>query len=174
MQLKKLEQRRVLKSRNEARLLIIIGIIFYSISIPDSFASCAGEYDSQAAFNDAELAFIGTVISIKEQPRPQLVQFDVHKVLKGNILEKLYILKSGPIRSADGERYTISSIDVDYKIGTTYTVFVIDGQTNICSTKPVDMMKGIAITNESYNVYPMIAVSVVSGIVGLYVWRKRK
>jgi hypothetical protein len=137
-------------------------------------ASCAGEYDSPAAFNDAELAFIGTVISIKEQPGPQLVQFDVHKVLKGNILEKLYILESGPIRSVDGERYTISSIDVDYKIGTAYTVFVIDGQTNICSTKPADMMKGIAITNESYNIYPMIALSVVAGIVGLYVWKKRK
>ena len=158
----------------KTRLLIIIGIIFFSISIPDSFASCAAEYDSQAALNEAELAFIGTVISIKEQPGPQLVQFEVHKVLKGNILEKSYILESGPIRSADGKRYTISSIDVDYKIGTAYTVFVIDGQTNICSTKPVDMMRGVAITNESYNVYPMIALSVVAGIVGLYVWGKRK
>ena len=154
--------------------LIIIGIISPPISIPDSFASCAAEYDSQAALNDAELAFIGIVLSIKEQPGPQLVQFEVHKVLKGNILEKLYILESGPIRSADGESYTISSIDVDYKIGTAYIVFVIDGQTNICSTKPVDMMQGVAITNESYNVYPMIVLSVVAGIVGLYVWRKRK
>ena len=158
----------------KTRLLIIIGIIFFSISIPNSFASCAGEYDSQAALIDAELAFIGTVISIKEQPGPQLVQFEVHKVLKGNILEKSYILESGPIRSADGKRYTISSIDVDYKIGTAYTVFVIDGQTNICSTKPVDMMRGVAITNESYNVHPMIALSVVAVIDGLYVWRKRK
>ena len=158
----------------KTRLLIIIGIIFFSISIPNSFASCAAEYDSQSALIDAELAFIGTVISIKEQPGPQLVQFEVHKVLKGNILEKLYILESGPIRSEDDKRYTISSIDVDYKIGTAYTVFVIDGQTNICSTKPVDMMRGVAITNESYNVYPMIALSVVAVIVGLYVWRKRK
>ena len=158
----------------KTRLLIIIGIIFFSISIPNSFASCAAEYDSQSALIDAELAFIGTVISIKEQPGPQLVQFEVHKVLKGNILEKLYILESGPIRFADDKRYTISSIDVDYKIGTAYTVFVIDGQTNICSTKPVDMMRGVAITNESYNVYPMIALSVVAVIVGLYVWRKRK
>lgn len=158
----------------KTRLLIIIGIIFFSILIPDSFASCAAEYDSQSALIDAELAFIGTVISIKEQSGPQLVQFEVHKVLKGNILEKSYILESGPIRSADGKRYTISSIDVDYKIGTAYTVFVIDGQTNICSTKPVDIMRGVAITNESYNVYPMIALSVVAGIVRLYVWGKRK
>lgn len=154
-------------------ILILIAIIASSITTNEAHASCIAEVNYTLVTLESELVFIGTVTDVQKPGGPQLITFDVHEVIKGNIPDTYVLADKGVITSEDGYGVA-SSISMNYKIGETYSVFVTNGETSICTTKPVDEMQGMAITKESYNIYPIIVMLIAAVLVSIFVLKKRK
>jgi len=119
------------------KILIMLAIVFFSVITNEAYASCIAEVDYGLVYQEAELVFKGTVTSIDNSAGPQLVYFDVHEVAKGTVINDRYVLENFEIINQGNGSYTLSSLDVGYKVGTTYNVYVVDGQTSLCTTKPI-------------------------------------
>ena len=117
------------------KILIIFAIAFFSVLTNEAHASCIADVDYGLVHQESELVFKGTVTSIDNSMGPQLVYFVVHEVAKGTITNDRYVLKNLEMVNHGNGSYTLSSNDVDYKIGTTYNVYVTNGQTSLCTTK---------------------------------------
>lgn len=123
----------------KTRLVIIIIFAFSLLmpySIDSAFASCVAEVDYDEIFLESELVFKGTVVFVDNSPGPQKIHFDVHEISKGIIPEERYILENSEVANHGNVSYSSSSVDVGYKVGTTYNVYVTSGQTSLCTTKP--------------------------------------
>ena len=124
----------------KTRLSIII-VISIVLSMPttmlpgQAFASCAAEIDFDLVLEESELAFTATVTRLDNYDGPQKVTFLVHDVIKGQINTSKFVFENSNLRFLDNDTVMSSSIDVDYKVGKTYKVFVVNGETNICTTK---------------------------------------
>ena len=124
----------------KTRVLIII-VIAIALSIPttmwpeQAFASCVAEIDFDLVLEESELVFTGTVTRLDNYNGPQKVTFLVHDVIKGQINTPKFVFENSNLQFLDNDTIMTSSVDVDYKIGKTYKVFVVNGETNNCTTK---------------------------------------
>ncbi len=121
--------------------LIILGIFAILFPFNSVFASCTAEVNYSKLIEESQIIFKGTVVYIDNSPGPQQIHFDVHEVSKGEIPER-YILKNLEFVNFEDNSVTTSSINVDYKVGTTYNVYVIGGMTSMCTTKPTAPVSG--------------------------------
>ncbi len=116
-------------------LLILAVCSLMPVTFDSAFASCIADVDYEQVFEESDLVFKGTVIFIDNSPGPQKIHFDVHEVAKGVISEERYVLENTNFVNLGNDSYTSSSVDVEYKVGTTYNVYVMDGYTSLCTTK---------------------------------------
>ena len=117
-------------------LLIIISVALFTSTVftDQAFALCAEETNYDAKLKSSELVFIGTVTHLDNYDGPQRVTFFIHDVIKGDVDTPKHVFQNiGKTFNENGSR-TSSSIDVDYKIGKTYKVYVEDGRTDRCTT----------------------------------------
>lgn len=123
----------------KTRLLIIIVIsttVLFSASWNNqSHASCVAEVNYDLEFENSELVFSGTVTRLDNYDGPQQVTFFIHEISKGQVNTPKHILENTGLIFHDNDTVESSSINVDYKIGKTYKVYVQNGQTNLCTTK---------------------------------------
>ncbi len=123
----------------KTRFLMMILIVFsFSMltSFNSAYASCIADVDYGLVHQESELVFKGTVTDISNSVGPQLVYFDVHEVAKGMVTDDRHILENWEMVNLGDDPYTLSSLDVDYNIGTTYNVYIVNGQTSLYTTKP--------------------------------------
>jgi hypothetical protein len=123
----------------KTRIVIIIVFAFSLLlpySVDSAYASCIAEVNYGLVFLESELVFKGTVVFVDNSPGPQKIHFDVHEVSKGIISDKRYILENSEFTNHGDDSYSTSSVNVDYIVGTTYNVYVTNGQTSLCTTKP--------------------------------------
>ena len=129
----------------KTRFTIII-IFAFSLLLPYSvdsvYASCIADINYELVFLESELVFKGTVVFVDNSPGPQKIHFDVHEVSKGIIPDERYILKNSEFANLGDDSYITSSVDVGYTIGTTYEVYVMSGNTSLCTTKPTTPPSG--------------------------------
>ncbi|MCV0391951.1 MAG: hypothetical protein K5790_01510 [Nitrosopumilus sp.] len=103
--------------------------------IPNVSAMCAAEINYDNVLKESELAFTGTVTRLDNYDGPQKVTFLIHGVVKGEVNLPKHIFENNGMMFLENDTVTSSSVDVDYKIGKTYKVYVIDGETSSCTTK---------------------------------------
>ena len=116
--------------------VIIIGVFASPLFLIDqAHASCNAELDYDLVLKESELAFTGTVTRLDNYDGPQKVTFFVHDVVKGEINTPKFILENSGLIFLENDTVVSSSVNVDYKIGKTYKVYVTNGQTNQCTTK---------------------------------------
>jgi len=122
----------------KTRLLIIVGIIFFSMHMPaDAFASCIADVDYDIVLQESDLVFIGTVDRLENYDGPQRVTFIIHEIIKGEIETQKYVLKNMGLIFNNNDTIQSSSISVDYQIGKTFKVYVRNGDTDSCITKEI-------------------------------------
>ena len=100
-----------------------------------SYASCAAEIDYDLTLEESELVFTGTVTRLDNYDGPQRVTFFVHDIIKGEVDTPKFILENSELVFLENDTIMSSSVNVDYKIGKTYKVYVQNGETNRCTTK---------------------------------------
>ena len=124
-------------------LIIFTGIIMLSFFVVDNsetkyaYASCMAENEINwnAVLLESELAFTGTVTRLDNYDGPQKVTFFIHDVIKGEIDTPKYVLENSELIFLENDTVMSSSVNVDYKIGKTYKVYVQNSKTNMCTTK---------------------------------------
>lgn len=127
-------------------LILILAIATMPSFTNNAYAQCVAENEINwnAALGKSELVFVGTVTRLDNYDGPQKVTFFIHDVIKGEIDTQKYVLENSGLSYHDNDTYSSSSLDVDYKIGKTYKVYVENGATNRCTTKiatpPADYM----------------------------------
>ena len=124
----------------KAKFLIIIAIsalISPFVWSDQVYASCIAdnEINWDSVLSESEFVFTGTVTRLDNYDGPQRVTFFVHDVIKGEISTPKFVLENSELVFLDNDTVMSSSVNVDYKIGKTYKVYVTDGQTNQCTTK---------------------------------------
>ena len=120
-------------------MIIVIAIIAStSIEINHVYADCNADVDYDLALEESELVFTGTVTRLDNYDGPQKVTFFVHDIIKGEINTPKHVLENSGKIFLENDSIRGSSINVDYKIGKTYKVFVENGQTSQCTTKITD------------------------------------
>ena len=125
----------------KTRLLMIIVVVatfaFPLVWFDQAYASCIAESEInwKAVLSESELVFTGTVTRLDNYDGPQRVTFFVHDVVKGEVDTPKFILENSELVFLENDTIMSSSVNVDYKIGKTYKVFVTNGQTNQCTTK---------------------------------------
>ena len=124
-------------------LTIAVTVIMLSISsfvwFEQAHASCISEneIDWDTVLFESELVFTGTVTRLDNYGGPQKVTFLIHDVDKGNIDASKHVLENSELEFLENDSVMRSSIDVNYKVGKTYKVYVTNGQTNQCTTTTV-------------------------------------
>jgi len=114
--------------------LLLIALVFTIPTFDSAFALCDANVNYENALKESELVFKGTVTRLDNSGGPQKVYFDIHEVIKGEITGEKYVLEnSGHVIHDDIPES--SSVSVYYKIGKTFKVYVMDGQTSQCTTK---------------------------------------
>ena len=126
----------------KTRFLIVIGIVFVSFAFSliwfdQAYASCIAENEINwnAVLSESELVFTGTVTRLDNYDGPQKVTFIVHDVIKGEVNTPKHVLENSELVFLENDTIMSSSVNVDYKIGKTYKVYVENGKTNQCTTK---------------------------------------
>ncbi len=124
----------------KTRLLIVIVVATFAFPLvwfDQAYASCIAE--SEINWNtvllESELVFTGTVTRLDNYDGPQRVTFFVHDVIKGEVDTPKFILENSELIFLENDTIMSSSVNVDYKIGKTYKVYVTNDQTNQCTTK---------------------------------------
>ncbi len=108
---------------------------FAPLAIPNVSASCIEDVNYDSVLKESELAFTGTVTRLDNYDGPQKVTFLIHDVIKGKVNTPKFIFQNTGMMFLQNDTITRSSTNVDYKIGTTYKVYVTNGETNQCTTK---------------------------------------
>ncbi len=126
----------------KSRFLAIIGIAFAIFAFPlvwidQAFALCMAESEIiwDVVLSESELVFTGTVTRMDNYDRPQKVTFLIHNVIKGEANVPKHVLENSELEFLENDTVMSSSVNVDYKIGKTYKVYVENGKTNQCTTK---------------------------------------
>ena len=122
------------------RLLSIFVIVTFAspfVWFDQVYASCIAENEINwnSVMSESEFVFTGTVTRLDNYDGPQRVTFFIHDVSKGEITTQKYVLENSELIFLENDTIMSSSINVDYKIGKTYKVYVTDGHTNQCTTK---------------------------------------
>ncbi len=155
-------------------------ILILPLFLQNSYAcSCAAPTDFLGALQESQYAFIGTVTDIDNSGGPQKVTFSVTQTFKGDIKDHNFVLENLGLSFSD--EYTNvkhSSCDVGYQTGITYAVFVYDNihyNNGMCDTKPIGFL-GLSLLNPfDYNLfYYVLLGTIVSSVIGVTKWRKRK
>ena len=127
-------------------IIVIATLAFPLVWFDQAYASCIAEDEINwnAMLSESESVFTGTVTRLDNYDGPQKVTFLVHDVIKGEVDTPKFILENSELIFLENDTIMSSSVNVDYKIGKTYKVFVTNGQTNQCTTKltapPADYM----------------------------------
>lgn len=118
-------------------IVVVATFAFPLVWFDQAYASCMAESEINwnAALSESELVFTGTVTRLDNYDGPQRVTFFVHDIIKGEVDTPKFILENSELVFLENDTIMSSSVNVDYKIGKTYKVFVTDGQTNQCTTK---------------------------------------
>lgn len=126
----------------KTRFLAIIGIVTVTFAFPlawfdQVYASCMAENEINwnGVLSESELAFTGTVTRLDNYDGPQKVTFFIHDVIKGEVNAPKHVLENSELVFLENDTVMSSSVNVDYKIGKTYKVYVENGKTNQCTTK---------------------------------------
>ena len=124
--------------------LIIALLALTPVTVPNASAMCAAEIDYDSVLKESELVFTGTVTRLDNYDGPQKVTFLIHDVVKGKIDTPKYVLENSELTFLENGNVMSSSVNVDFKIGKTYKIYVTNGETNQCTTKttapPADYM----------------------------------
>ena len=125
-------------------MIAVAAFAFSLIGLDHAYASCISEneIDWDAVLSESESAFTGTVTRLDNYDGPQKVTFLIHDVIKGNINTPKHVLENSELTFLENDSVMSSSIDVGYKIGNTYKVYVTNGVTNQCTTKIVSPPAG--------------------------------
>ena len=125
-------------------VIAVAAFAFSLIGLDHAYASCISEneIDWDAVLSESESAFTGTVTRLDNYDGPQKVTFLIHDVIKGNINTPKHVLENSELTFLENDSVMSSSIDVGYKIGNTYKVYVTNGGTNQCTTKIVSPPAG--------------------------------
>ena len=134
----------------KSRFLMIAGIItattfVFSLFLFDqAYASCMSEkeIDWDIVMSESEMVFTGTIVRLDNYDGPQKVTFFIHDVFKGEINTPKHVLENSQLIFHENGNITNSSVNVDYKIGKTYKVYVTNGETNQCTTKIITSPAG--------------------------------
>lgn len=102
-----------------------------------AYALCAEEIDYDLTLENSEFVFTGTVTRLDNYGGPQKVTFLLHDVIKGEINTEKFVFENSRMMFLANDTIGSSSLDVDYKIGKTYKVYVTNGDTSSCTTMVV-------------------------------------
>ena len=118
-------------------VIVVATFAFPLVWFDQAYASCIAESEINwnSVLLESELVFTGTVTRLDNYDGPQRVTFFVHDVIKGEVDTPKFILENSELIFLENDTVMSSSVNVDYKIGKTYKIFVTDGQTNQCTTK---------------------------------------
>ena len=124
----------------KTRLLIVVVITTFAFPLvwfDQAFASCMAESEINwnAVLSESELVFTGTVTRLDNYDGPQKITFFIHDVIKGEVNTTKHVLENSELVFLENDTVMSSSVNVDYKIGKTYKVYVENGKTNQCTTK---------------------------------------
>ncbi|AJM93096.1 hypothetical protein [Nitrosopumilus piranensis] len=119
--------------------ILIIALFVITVFLQPSwdeqvFALCAAEVNYDSVESDSELVFTGTVTRLDNYDGPQKVTFLIHDVVKGDVNTPKHVFENTGMVFLENDAIMSLSTDVDYKIGKTYKVYVINGQTSQCTT----------------------------------------
>lgn len=107
-----------------------------SLEMNYAYADCNTNVNYDTVFENSELVFTGTVTRLDNYDGPQKVTFFIHDIIKGKVDTPKHVLENtGMVFLDDDGTVRILSVDVDYKIGKTYKVYVENGNTDECTTK---------------------------------------
>ncbi len=135
----------------KTRFFMITVIALATFALPllgfdQAYALCVAENEINwnTTLDESELVFVGTVTRLDNYDGPQKVTFFIHDVIKGEINTPKYILENYGLMFLGNDTIASSSISVEYTIGKTYKVYVMNGDTRQCTTKtttpPADYM----------------------------------
>ena len=107
----------------------------FPLWVEQSYALCDADINYDSVLKQSDFVFTGTVTRLDNYDGPQKVTFFIHDIIKGEVKTPKHVLENYGKMFLENDTIGSSSVSVDYTIGKTYKVYVVNGETDTCTTK---------------------------------------